>query len=299
MVAAWNTGRSQGFGESDVHTLLSSANAARSRANIHGMAVSPIAERSDVTRAQCEHEVVSADRPVVLRGVVGNWPATRLGRQSAQAICRYLVERDSGAPVDAILLPPQEHRRIFYNAAMDGFNFLRQRMPLSRVIEQIARYSHFASAPAVAVQSALIRECLPRFLDDNRLALLDAVEPRIWIGTAIVTPAHYDNSRNIACVVAGHRRFTLFPPEQIDNLHVGPFDFAPAGPAISLVDFAKPDFVRFPRFRAALEHALVAELGPGDAIYIPARWWHHVESLDACNVLVNYWWADSPRPHQQ
>lgn len=237
---------------------------------------------------------------MVLRGLVADWPAARRGRESPEAICRYLLERDSGEPVDAILLPPAERGRIFYNATMDGFNFLRNRVPISRVIEQIARYSAFPSAPAVAVQSALIRDCLPRFADDNRLVLLDGVDPRIWIGNAIVTPAHYDNSHNLACVVAGRRRFTLFPPEQLDNLHVGPFDFAPAGPAISLVDFATPDFARFPRFRVALEHGLSAELSTGDALYIPTRWWHHVASLELCNVLVNYWWtAESIRSRRK
>lgn len=251
----------------------------------------PIAEFQHVDRIHFEREILPAGRPAVLRGLVADWPATQRGRESPEAICRYLIERDNGTLVDAILLPPQERGRIFYNATMDGFNFLRNRLAVARVIEQIARYSAFASAPAVAVQSALIRDCLPRFGDENRLPLLDNIEPRIWIGTAIVTPCHYDNSHNIACVVAGRRRFILFPPEQLDNLHVGPFDFAPAGPAISLVDFAAPDFARFPRFRDALAHAQVAELALGDAIYMPSRWWHHVTSLDVCNVLVNYWWT--------
>jgi hypothetical protein len=258
-----------------------------------------IPEIHGADRVRFENEILPAGRPVVMRGLVAHWPATKLGRDSPEAICRYLIERDNGSSVDAIMLPPEERGRIFYNATMAGFNFLRQRLAVARVIEQIARYSNFASAPAVAVQSALIRDCLPRFLDENKLDLLESIEPRIWIGNTIVTPAHYDNSQNIACVVAGCRRFTLFPPEQIENLHVGPFDFAPAGPAISLVDFAKPDFARFPRFRDALDHALVAELGPGDAIYIPMHWWHHVASLDVCNVLVNYWWVDPTHSHRQ
>jgi hypothetical protein len=90
--------------------------------------------------------------------------------------------------------------------------------------------------------------------------------------------------------VGGRRRFTLFPPEQIANLYIGPLDFAPTGAPMSLVELAAPDLERYPKFPQALAAAQVAELGPGDAIFIPPLWWHHVHSLDNLNVLVNYWW---------
>jgi hypothetical protein len=253
-----------------------------------------IREFDAVDRARFEREILPAGQPAVLRGLVAGWPAVAAGCDSPEAICRYLVERDNGTPVDALLLAPEEKGRIFYNATMQGFNFARTRRTVSAVIEQIARYSAFDPAPAVAAQSAPIRASLPRFLDDNRMPLLDAaVEPRIWIGNAITVPAHFDDSQNIACVVAGRRRFTLLAPEQVENLYVGPVDFAPTGAPMSLVDFAAPDLARFPRFATAQAHMLTAELGAGDALFIPPLWWHHVQSLGACNVLVNYWWGGS------
>jgi hypothetical protein len=110
------------------------------------------------------------------------------------------------------------------------------------------------------------------------------------LGNAVTTPTHLDEWCNIACVVCGRRRFTLFPPEQVGNLYIGPLDFAPTGAPLSLVDARQPDLARYPKFRDALAAAQGAELEPGDAVYIPPLWWHHVESLATLNVLVNYWW---------
>ena len=95
---------------------------------------------------------------------------------------------------------------------MDGFNFAPRRVPLSAVLEQLSRYALFEDPPSVAVQSALIR-CLPDSPPENRLPLLDAaVAPRIWLGNRVTVPALFDESFNLACVIAGRRRFTLFPP---------------------------------------------------------------------------------------
>ena len=237
----------------------------------------------------------SGGEPVVLRGRVASWRSVALGRESPPAIVDYLRRLDNGTPVDAIMTPPEVEGRIFYSEGMNGFNYVRSRLSLSSVAEQALRYASSARPPAVAVQSALIRDCLPGFTADNPLGLLDpAVEPRIWLGNAVTTPTHLDEWHNIGCVVSGRRRFTLFPPEQIANLYIGPLDFAPTGAPMSLVKLHDPDFERFPKFRAALAAARSAELGPGDALYIPPLWWHHVESLEPFNLLVNYWWHAQP-----
>ena len=236
-------------------------------------------------------ELVASGRPAVLRGLIEHWPSVREARISPVAEVSYLRRFDSGAPVDAIMTPPEVAGRVFYNDTFSGFNFIRNRLTLSAVAEQVLRYSAFERAPAVAAQSALVKDCLPGFAEENRLAALDpSIPARIWLGNAITTPTHLDEWNNLACVAAGRRRFTLFPPQQIGNLYVGPLDFAPTGAPMSLVRLDEPDFERFPRFREALAAAVTAELTAGDAIFIPPLWWHHVESLERFNLLVNYWW---------
>src|SRR5262249_49026328 len=146
-------------------------------------------------------------------------------------------------------------------------------------------------APTVYVGSVPTENCLPGFSAQNPLPILEpAIGARIWMGHASNVSAHYDAYDNVACIVAGTRRFTLFPPDAIGNLYVGPIDNTMAGQPVSLAAASGGDDEQFPRFRAIKDQALIAELGPGDAIYIPKLWWHQVESTAPFNALVNYWW---------
>jgi hypothetical protein len=252
-----------------------------------------VKEHSGLTVEQIRRDVLPDKHPAILRGLVSNWRAVRESSVSPASLVGYLKQLDNGAPVDALMTAPEANGQIAYNAAMNGFNFHRNRLPLSEIAAQVLRYAQFPNPPAVAAQSALIRDCLPAFAAENVLTLFDqTILPRIWLGNRITTPAHVDEWNNIACVVAGRRRFTLFPPEQIANLYVGPLDFAPTGAAMSMVSLRDPDFTRYPKFRDALAACQVAVLEAGDAIFIPPLWWHHVESLEPFNVLVNYWWHD-------
>jgi hypothetical protein len=251
----------------------------------------PIARWRNVDSDTFHRDIVPLGEPAVLEGLVRRWPAVQAALQSPEAAGGYLAGFDSGVQGDAVLVPAGVGGRMFYEPDLSDFNFARRPLTVTAVLQQLARYSHFESPPSVALQCAHIAECLPGFEAANQMPLMDAsVHPRLWLGNAFLTPAHIDELDNLACVVGGRRRFTLFPPEQVGNLYIGPLDFTPAGAPVSMVSLKSPDFERFPRFRDALAAAQVAELEPGDALFIPAVWWHHVESFDQVNVLVNYWW---------
>lgn len=254
-----------------------------------------IREISGCTPARIPDEVLRSEQPLILRGLVAEWPFVKAARQSAEAADQYLRRFYNQTPVTVSVGPAEIDGRIFYNDDLSGFNFEMQRAQLDEVLDEIKRHRDQGNPPVHYVGSTTVDYVLPGMRDENDLDLGE-IDPlvSIWLGNQTCIAAHYDIPDNIACVAAGRRRFTLFPPEQLENLYVGPLDFAPAGQSISMVDLRNPDFDVFPKFRIALEQALVAEMEPGDALFIPSMWWHHVEGLDSLNVLINYWWRTSP-----
>jgi hypothetical protein len=254
-----------------------------------------VAEWHDVTPERFQRDILPSGRPALLRGCVGSWPAVHAGRESPAALAQYLKTFDSGVTAHAMVADAAIGGRFFYTDDLSGRNFDNRMMPFGAALTRLIALLEDPAPPALYVGALPIPAGLQDFARANRLELLDSsIVPRIWLGNRVTVQTHYDLSYNIACVVAGRRRFTLFPPEQFENLYVGPLEFTLAGQPISMVRLDAPDFEKYPRFRAALETAQVAELGPGDALFIPYMWWHHVASLEAFNVLVNYWWDDVP-----
>src|SRR5205814_2050099 len=70
-------------------------------------ATQPLAEYREVDARRFARELVPLGEPAVLRGLVRDWPAVRQALHSPEAICRYLMQLDSGAPVDALLMRPE------------------------------------------------------------------------------------------------------------------------------------------------------------------------------------------------
>ena len=253
----------------------------------------PIREYSSLSRQQFFAEIVPAQKPVVIRNHARNWPLVKLAKRSCKDWVAYVSGFYSGKKVMLSMAPPEADKRFFYNENLTGLTFVSGEERVDRFLLRLLELQNRTSCPALSMQSALIADIFPALMNENRDAYFKLTKPRLWVGNQGVVDTHYDGSDNLACVVAGRRRFVLFPPDQTANLYPGPLDFTPAGVPVSLVNLRCPDYERFPNYKLALEQACSAELGPGDAIFMPMLWWHYVESLEWINGLVNYWWNGS------
>ena len=256
-------------------------------------APTPIQETHWQPEAGWDTELLHSDTPRVIRGVAKNWGLVVKSGQPEHALA-YLRQMATPHKTTAFIAEPEHGGRLFYNDAMTGFNFTQVTTTLGAVVDKLSGLLREEGPPTLYMGSTNIEQAIPGFTAAND-ASLPVEQPLVslWLGNRSRIAAHFDYPRNLAVCVLGRRRFTVFPPEQVGNLYVGPWDITPAGQPISLVDTTAPDLEAFPRYAEAIKHAQVAELEPGDALYLPGMWWHGVESLSPVNGLVNYWWSET------
>jgi len=258
-------------------------------------ALAPIPERVAPTPEQFRAEILPSGQPAVLRGIARDWPLVIAARRDAHE-AMTLLEAAAGAHLTGVLRTrPEEEGRFHYSKdSLTSFNFIRGEGNVAGILAGLREQENSYRPSAIAAQAMPAERFFPGFTETHPLPWVPlTTEPRLWIGNAAKVATHNDPQENVAIVAAGRRRFTLFPPYTGPDLYMGPEHPTPAGARISMVHVTAPDFDRYPRYASALKVAQVAELSPGDGIFIPRNWFHHVEALDRFNVLVNYWWDAS------
>lgn len=253
----------------------------------------PIDEYHAVDAARFRAEIQPRQVPAILRGLVADWPLVRAG--GAEAVAAMLRAAHAPAPIGVFRGTPGSDGRLRYTDDVAGFNFALEQARLADFLAELMARAR--GGPALYAGSLSVPGFFPGLARDHALPGFihgEGVLQSLWIGNATGVAAHYDQAENIACVVAGRRRFTLFAPDCLPDLYMGPMDVTPAGQPISLVETDAPDLARFPRYARAHARRQVADLGPGDALYLPALWLHRVDALAPFNVLMNFWWKSAP-----
>jgi hypothetical protein len=236
-------------------------------------------------------ELIRDCRPLVIRGLVADWPVVQAARAGQRALRAYLAPLDAGIDVEVFSGDPAIRGKYYYNSELKGFNFERRTLKFMQAMDFMLEAAERPGERSVYVGSVPTGDCLPGFAAANPMPFAAGAGPRIWLGTAANISSHYDTFDNLACVIAGRRRFTLYSPEHIGSLYIGPIDNTMSGPPVSLAAAAQEgSAAEYPRFEAIRDQALIAELEPGDVLYMPKLWWHQVESTASFNGLVNYWW---------
>lgn len=232
-----------------------------------------IERRNNLPRDEFLEKYYSTNRPVVLLDLMKNWNARTVWNPSYfKAFCgNETVEVMAGRDSD---------ERYEVNSESHKTTML-----FGDYIDRITKAGKGNDYYLVANNNLLQREGMKQLLDDIEIfpEYLDESHADggvfFWFGPAgTITPLHHDAMNIFMSQVVGRKRVTLIPSCQIHRLYndMGVY---------SEVNFEDPNYSEYPEFREAQVRSLV--LKPGEVLFIPVGWWHHVHSLDL-SVTVSF-----------
>lgn len=237
----------------------------------------PLERVHALTAAEFEERFLSTNKPVVLTGLMETWQAP------ACWTLDFFRERFGAMPTQ--LRGSDEEAEVFFGGVgpqqvvlSDYFDLLEHPVPGRRTpyLGNLS-FNDPLAGPFLAPLLAYF-EFPPYFPHMTRQDI------RLWIGGAGQSSTiHNDPYHNLNAQVRGTKTFVLFAPEQYPYLYTEPLT-----PYcwVSRLDPQSPDVHRYPLYAKAT--ALTATLGPGEILYIPKFWWHHVRS-NTLAMNLNLW----------
>jgi hypothetical protein len=232
-----------------------------------------VERRSRISRAEFLERYYAANRPVILTGLLA----------SSRALARWtpeFLQRTCGEMMVEIMAGRDQDARYEVNSVRH-----KQIVKFASYIRMVIDGGPSNDYYLVANNGFLGRpEAKP--LIDDLWTFPEYLDPKkaegqvfFWFGPrGTVTPLHHDIMNVFMAQIYGNKRLLLVAPDQTHLVynHIGVY---------SEVNPETPDFDRYPRFRQA--QVISAEIGPGDVIFLPVGWWHHVRSLST-SITVSY-----------
>lgn len=223
-----------------------------------------IERRATIAAHDFFRDHLAANRPLVLTALTEGWPArARWGPA-------YFKERFGDLEVEIVAdrEADPEHDR--------NFEAHRRVVRMADFIDRLGAAGSSNDFYLVARNKALQRTPLRSLLEDLRPPD-DLFDPRrlaggvsLWIGPAgTLTPLHHDPTNNLFCQIVGRKRLRL----------VSPLETALFEGARGFYAGVSADEIRArPELEGVVVHEV--ELAAGEALFIPAGWWHEVRALD-------------------
>ncbi|MGL5082972.1 MAG: cupin-like domain-containing protein [Microcoleaceae cyanobacterium] len=219
-----------------------------------------------LSRADFLDHYYAKNTPVIFTGIMHNWNALQLWNPDyfKQNYGEVVVEVQADRNSD-----PE------YELNVDNH---RKKVKFRDYIDWITQAGENNNYYIVANNGNFDRDEMKGLLQDIEIfpEYLDPQETKgrifFWFGPAgTITPLHHDPVNLVLAQVLGRKRIQLIPPQQTPYLynHLGVF---------SKVDLDNPDYQKYPLFRHIKPIEVILE--PGEVIFIPVGWWHHVKSLD-------------------
>ncbi|MBX7082587.1 MAG: cupin-like domain-containing protein [Nannocystaceae bacterium] len=248
------------------------------------------------TREEFWRDIYPQQVPTLWRQAQAEHPLVALGRQGPEAFLRELVARAGQRMLTVTSAPPRVAGRMGFGEQR-WVDWGSRDASLADFAQDVLTELRAPSGHCDYVQSATVRQCLPELVPLTELWLVDPAQmlderTQLWIGSGGQrVPVHRDESHSIAMMVSGAKEFLLFPPEQLPNLYTTPRRELAGDPMRSAIDPRAPDLERYPRLAQALPTMTVLRIEPGDVLFLPAHWWHAVDSF-GFNVMCNSRWFD-------
>jgi len=213
---------------------------------------------------------VARDAPFIVTGLTAGWPAC-----SIEGLRRFADER--------VVVARARDRRLYVQAAG---GIPQEQMRVGDFLDGLAAgdTEHYLITPVLETLPGLLAGVpLPRVVREASFTTI-----RLWVGGAgFHTPLHHDLPDNLYVQVQGRKRVTLIHRRHRRDVY--PYGLSSGVPNFAQVDADHPDLERFPRFSRV--SPLTCEVRAGEVLFIPRRWWHQLESLEA-SMSLSLWFAN-------
>ena len=230
-----------------------------------------VERRTELSKDEFFEKYYLGNRPVIISDFAKNWPALQLWTP------QFFKEKYGHIQVQAQMGRDKNNRyeeeKLNHKQFLSMGNFVDQ-------VETLGRSNDiYITANNDALRDTQLHGLLddigvlPDYMDPSRLAL----DTSLWFGPAgTVTPLHHDPVNLFHAQIVGRKRWRFIHTMQAPLLYNFYTFFSP-------VDIDAPDYERFPLFKKARILDVIVE--PGEAVFLPLAWWHHVVSLDTCISL--------------